>query len=712
MSQPEMSQPLSANNHTARAQLNPMLLACRDLAVKMLTESLDQFFAKLEETYLELGDKTVDRKLRDDYFAARLETHRKRAQLAEQFKAFFNTAFDDNVKVGVTSEQKFYRLNADAHQLSLVANEEYEETLSADKIINSIKSQGAEDLDQLEMRFARLLGNSQTTQQEGSAANPMSPEAICEAFFKACKQLETGVDARLVAMQAFEKELSSQVANVYHQINQYLIAQNVQPLPRPARASSSPQTKPEQSATSSGETARVPGHSTAQQLGKHLAQLVRQDHPGSMPQGSSELQSPGWWPFLDALQRKSPINAALCDENGQSHTHNLLGMLRESGWGKQLNALNAMTLELVTMLFEHIFDDPRLPTSMKSLIGRLQIPVLKVGMMDAAFFSQKQHPARMFLDELAFSALDADDLDVGTPQYQALADIVNHLLRHYEQDVGVFADALNKLRQFVAQLEASSVSNLADDVHQLAERELAELGHSISQQLISLRLNRNADLPLSVSGFLQQIWSVALEKAYGAAGESEPEFIRRLSAMDDLLWSIQPKKDANERYKMVNMLPGMLKTLEEGALAAGVESAQAQIFFAELVQCHAAAIRNGLKAAAGSVHDDTNKESAQSDQFNERDFQAEEIQSIESGILPERGEWVDWHAENGQVIRMRLSWISPQQTRYLFTNRNEKGLAFAKAELVQALYNGRMNRLALQGSLTDRAMQGLMSDLC
>ncbi|WP_157670927.1 DUF1631 family protein [Chitinibacter sp. GC72] len=708
-----------------------MLLACRDLAIKMLTESLDNFFAKLEDTYFELADKSLDRKQRDDYFAARIETHNKRAKLAAQFASFLSVAFNKNVQQKSEAEQKFFYVNADPDQLSLVANEEYEENLTADKIVKRIKSQGGEELDQLEMRFARLLAS-----KDDESANPMSPEAICDAFLQACKQLETGVDARLVAMQKFENELSSQVANVYHQINQYLIAQNVEPLPRNQRRSTrkavSQNARDSGLASPSGATQgsrAEASHSADETLLAHQRFEQLSDHFNLLSQGRRMMaaqadesamggarHADGWLSFLDILQRKAPAHDAFSHEDGGPISHNLLGMLRDSGWAKQLPQLDSMTLELVSMLFEHIFGDPRLSPSMKSLIGRLQIPVLKVGMLDTGFFSQKSHPARLFLDELAYASLDAQDLETGMPRYDALAAIVNELLRKYDKDITVFSDALQQLRKLVEQQEQLAAQLISAEADELAAKECAELAQVTAEQLVVQRLSAHQDAPEVIVQFLNRTWVKSLQLAYGLQGESEPEFARRLQAMDDLLWSVQPKAGPDERFKMVNLLPTMLKTLEEGAVETGLSKAQAQDFFSDLVQCHAAAIRNGIKLG-----------STQAPTQSPQSSKPEELRVLSSvddciapdpsqgnrakSILPEKGEWVDFALGEGEIVRLRLSWISPQGTRYLFTNKNVKGQAFLASELEAVIRDGKMKRLVLEGSLLERAMQGVMSDL-
>ncbi|MEG3012810.1 MAG: DUF1631 family protein, partial [Pseudomonas sp.] len=49
--------------------------------------------------------------------------------------------------------------------------------------------------------------------------------------------------------------------------------------------------------------------------------------------------------------------------------------------------------------------DRTLPDSLKALIARLQIPMLKVAVLDKSFFSRGSHPARRLLNEIGTAAL-------------------------------------------------------------------------------------------------------------------------------------------------------------------------------------------------------------------------------------------------------------------------------------------------------------------
>src|SRR4029077_14890880 len=85
--------------------------------------------------------------------------------------------------------------------------------------------------------------------------------------------------------------------------------------------------------------------------------------------------------------------------------HTVLCDMQESPLGKKANQLESMTIEMVAMLFDFIFETRDLPDGIKALLARLQIPVLKAAMLDGAFFAKKSHPSRLLVNELAHAGL-------------------------------------------------------------------------------------------------------------------------------------------------------------------------------------------------------------------------------------------------------------------------------------------------------------------
>lgn len=87
---------------------------------------------------------------------------------------------------------------------------------------------------------------------------------------------------------------------------------------------------------------------------------------------------------------------------------------------------------LVGLLFEYIAGDRNLPASLKSLIGRLQAPMLVIAQQDQSFFSCDNHPARQLLNAIAAAAIGWDNTagERGDPLYLQIDQVVQQLARH------------------------------------------------------------------------------------------------------------------------------------------------------------------------------------------------------------------------------------------------------------------------------------------
>lgn len=701
--------------------IDPKLFACRDLALQLLLQSFDVFFDRLEDNFLDLADKAAERQLRDCYLQARSEIQAKRELITAEFRNHFLDSFKKRLGAVHGKEQKGYLfgLGAFSSELSLVANDEYEEDLAIGSMTSEFVRTGGDDLRQLESRMASLMPAS----EQGGLANPISPDAICDAVRSACRQIESGPDARQVALRVFEQQFSLQVATVYRQVNEYLTQQNVPPagfrvLPRAVGKPVSGQNaagRPGQGETFGQSAADRPAGSTGMvsmtlpaALAAHLDHMLNGQSMQDAGAGSGARRQSMEMAFLDQLQQDGPgrlpglDGVAVHPEQG-----NLLAQLQGSAWAQGLSQLDGMTLNLVSLLFDRLFEDPRLPDVIKGLIGRLQIPVLKVALLDSTFFARKTHPARQLLDRLAEAAIDWQE-EGKAQRLDRLAAIVAWVVVNFEDDTGIFEQALADLESYLlAEADAVAVQIL-EDTQTLVMAEQQELGAAIADSVVSGRLfGRN--VPQLVAEFARTWWAPVLAHAYGPAGENEPDFIDYVAALDDLLWSVEPKRGTEERLRLVNCLPGMLRTLEAGCACVGMPEDTRQSFMSELVHCHAAAIRNGMHVPAQAAE----PAPAPAPDLNVMPAESPIAESVlDPKDFPSRWEWVELQETDGSVCRLRLSWISPQGTRLLFTSRDGgNGRTYTRSEVESLLRKGRLQRHSLSDGLTEDVLAGLRRSL-
>ena len=93
----------------------------------------------------------------------------------------------------------------------------------------------------------------------------------------------------------------------------------------------------------------------------------------------------------------------------------------------------------------------------------------------------------------------------------------------------------------------------------------------------------------------------------------------------------------------------------------------------------------------------------------EREILDDEYLEIARGI--ERGVWVEFEGEDGQLAFAKLAWVSPLRGTYLFTNRQgQKALSMTAEELAERFRADRA-RLVEAEPLIDRAFSSVLTQL-
>ena len=115
--------------------------------------------------------------------------------------------------------------------------------------------------------------------------------------------------------------------------------------------------------------------------------------------------------------------------------------------------LDHMVIDVVGSLFDQILSDPKVPPQMARQIARLQLPVLRVALVDATFFSSRRHPVRRFVNRIASLACAFDDFDEG-PGKQFLdrvRELVQEIVEGDFDQIELYEAKLGELEDFIAE---------------------------------------------------------------------------------------------------------------------------------------------------------------------------------------------------------------------------------------------------------------------
>jgi Protein of unknown function (DUF1631) len=421
----------------------------------------------------------------------------------------------------------------------------------------------------------------------------------------------------------------------------------------------------------------------------------------------------------------------------QQDMHNVLRDIRDSPVGAKANQLEAMTIELVAMLFDFIFETRDLPDSIKALIGRLQIPVLKAAMLDGAFFSKKSHPSRLLVNALAHAGIGwSTTMGHDDPLYRRIETIVHRILDEFTDDVSLFDTLRADLEEYLATEQTTADINIQSTAEEINQRDRLEVAQMMSRSEIDRRLKEHA-APNFLATFLRDKWQNTLAQLYLKDGEHSEAWTSALSTLDDLVWSVQPKRATDDRKKLVAMLRNLLRRLHGGLHTVAWDPGEREQFMSNLVAAHAAAVKASLAstpmpttavsqaAAAAAVEasakgdmEAANKALALAEAMApalppEPEPEPEVLQDRFAEIAGslERGMWVEFEGEDGQLAFAKLAWVSPLRGTYLFTNRQgQKAVSLTADELAERFRNDRA-RLVEAEPLIDRAFTSMMATI-
>jgi uncharacterized protein DUF1631 len=730
----------------ARSRLTPkesadVLVGCRELALDRMVVALAGMLDRVEDDLFDLADKAVDREMQNTYLDARAAARDKRKAIEATFRQHFLDLFNRKVRGEVPPARR----ESDPGELTLVGHEDLEETIAVREMARKLGAACEGELFALGQRVGFLLERPELADD----ANPLSPATVCAALKDACDQLDAGFKVRMALLRQFELYAEGELQHVYHDLNAHLVERRILPDVRVGVRRASPSTPPQPPRPAKQEPQGAAGNADlfgtlAQLIGATLAGNNAAPSAAGPARGPSAPQA---WPLAPGAAGGAPSAPAsfmaeltrMHREGGPAITAadevlvNVVRNIKAAPQSASLGTVDAMTIDIVAMLFDYIFEDRHIPASVKALLGRLQIPVLKVALLDKSFFSSKTHPARRLIDLLAESAIGLDESNAAEGAVVALIEgVVQSVLTEFDTDIALFESLVARVEAFIAERKTAEYSVVERSARLIEERERGEIARLVAEDEVIRRIELRAWVPSAVRTMLHDSWVRALTDVHLNEGEGSSAWQAMLQSVEDLLWSVEPKVSPEDRKRLVTMLPGMLKTLEGGLERARTPQEARDAFLGALVDCHAAAVKSGLRGMAAlpeppppAVQEDA---SIAREMVPAGDIQVSEIRLktprgkaavrnvfTRTGIWTnlQRGTWVEFAAcGTGPGMRARLTWISPNKGVYLFTNplSSAAAVSISPEALAEQMRLGEA-RMLDDAPLVDRAVDSMLANL-
>jgi hypothetical protein len=579
-----------------------LLLECRDLFRDHLLEAVRNTFDGVAESLTAMADKTTDFKIRGRYLDARDLAVKHRDVIEAQFKRRLMSEFQNRLDKG-KDRQALAELSLE--DLQLVEEDDLNETLSFNDMATTMRRHCEDEMSALDQRAAVLLGKPAIEADD----NPFGAKVVSDAFKHACQQVECPVEVRLLFMKSFEKLAMDGIRGTCREVNDLLVSHSILPKIRYGVTKNESKPRPEAAAETAEPAAPAKKEKEAagpQDMFSMLSEMLGggmqgmgNAGPGLGVGGAPLVAGQQLMGSLTNLQRgdMSALGAEVAAELAPllaeaGNMKNVLRQLKATSVGAGMGQMDAMTLEIVSMLFDALFDDPKVPLALKAEIGRLQLPMLKVAIADKELFSSKTHPARRLLDTIGNLGMRLPrDLGADSPVLLQVEKLVGELIEVFQDNVEVFDSTRLQLEAMIAAEDAQIALRMQASQKELEQVESLALAKSQAQDYLRGCVAANPDVPNAVFEFLGKDWIKYLVVVRARDGLESEAWKAATQTTDQMLWSVLPKRTIEDHRALTKAIPPLLRGLKAGIAAGGIEDAVASEFFGQLMKCHTAALR-------------------------------------------------------------------------------------------------------------------------
>ena len=666
--------------------------------------------------------------------------------------------------------------------LELIGHNALEETLAKTNLISKSEAAYHKHIFAFQKRFSFIADNNKLSSEQ----LPVSPYIIVNAFEKSINIITLKIDIKIIMYKIFERTIIGLLNGIYTQINDLFVEQGIIPKIKYNLYDKNKQSKQNEVKSTENKAkslSQSADNSTLQNAAQHnnkfsqhtpnttddfsaqrnldqnyqqitqTLSLNRQsssDSDGNNTYGhsknSSETSSNNIHKkcihikiVIDALtilQNYLLKNNKLYEKpqyspiNVKDQLVKLLHKIDSETKKQKVKQIDEDTIDLVGLLFQFIVEDRNLPQPIQIILGKLQLPYLKIALQDRNLFADKNHEARVLLDKLALASVGwSKESDLNNQFINKIKEITHHIIETEKYNSRIFEMLYNNFDSFLIQLEKTSDVTLKRTEKKAVGKERINIAKEKTAQILVNKIS-NIKLPYLMRDIIINEWSNVLTLMYLRFSTDSPEFIESVNFIDNikLLSEANPDKKINE-----TAIKKLLRIYEKGLKLIIFQQEELikkkNLLKIGLYKIHQIPSRQPIKMVDEKLlfpnnlmhlDDMRNKdneitkhiEKIINPQKNEKK-KTIEVKYFDVVASLKRGTWVKFSSNknNSKSIRAKLSWISPTSESYLFVNsRGYKMIEKSSVELAEEFKN-KSCQILLQIALFDRALSSIAKNL-
>jgi hypothetical protein len=739
-----------------------LLEDCRELVMVRLNKLVNDALSSMGEELTTVALSTTKREEQQALLEAVSLVKQHKTEIEERFHRSFADIFERRL----FNKSEADEVDANPTELSLVGDDVMRDKIAVDKLVHRAKAKlDPDEVLGVRARLAALLEREWFDESK----HPAAPEAIFEALKSAIGHITTQATVKAALLDAFEPHITANLNAVYMNVNTRLVSNRILPKIKP-RVVGAANTRPkaigdaeildalDRNGAQSPYGADMVGpdgfmpqgsvdQATLMSLYQQMSAQLVQGAPSAKMSAARMLSDPMIFgvadlpvpsahpPLLEAL---SSLQMGMSSQGGQTMlVEDLVSSVNAQARDKG-SPLDQLTVEIVSLVFDYIYADKRVNDVVKQQLLRLQVVAIKAALIDRSFFARRQHPMRKLVDRISEIGSDPDaDLSPDGELYGQVAHIIDGILTEFVDDFGVFEQALESLEEAANAEQARRAENIAELTREAEAKETLQLAEDQSKADLQQRLV--AHHPSFMREFLLRWWAPVMASCKISLGAVGSDFDRQYEAAlrtaEWLIWSVEPKVP-NDVPKLAALLPKLINALIRGLQRVEVPDEEREEFFNQLLKKHTEAINNAKdmppQKLSGAVDKGLGKFGRSEPSLDSQPKSVSTVLMQEDGTLKfspspsslrdagaatvnstdehlkgfKKGLLVDFKEFDGSFKRVKLSWISPARTLFVFSSYPGSSRALTANELA-ALLDSNRAIVVDDAAPMDRAMDAL-----
>lgn len=589
----------------ADASATALLDTLASLLRKTVAPLLDGMFSNCDKTLFDLASGAVGTHDEQRLLDFRRELQHKRSSIAARFVQQLMSGFTRFQRPPPTGAVP------GSEELSLVPQEQLERQLLIANGVSRVRNETQLALAHLHERMRKLTPAASGANEND---NPLDPGHIAQAFLDACEEIESDIRCLRLLCQQFDTHVLGSLDEVYQRSNEVLIDARILPLlgsmakrSTQARAASTSQAS---AATTAGcaptpAAANIAGAG----YGELSALLQRVRGSGStrpfattlaagagtasgVGLGAEELVGLLGNVLLESPHPDGGLRVPVDIRSALESVALLRGPL-------QLGVEEHNVVDIVTLIFDAVTVDRDLPQAVQALLSQLQLPVLKLALVDREFFSDREHPARQLINTIARAGQGWDGHDQGAQDtlLRQMQTLLTELAARPRAEREAFVQVLLQLQghidhaeQRAIKLERRTSEKAVADARLSAARNAV---HAVMQQKLD-----GCDLAVALLDFFNTDWQRTLQLLFLRKGLDSPEWLDAVAMLEDLPRSLVSPRDALGRGALQRMLPALYERIAQALEKTQGNTVEAQTRIDAIRRLHAELIETPIGSEA------------------------------------------------------------------------------------------------------------------